>query len=103
MRWIWMFIFLNSLIISNLYASTYTGILPRDLSALTPLEGNAVSEFNDCNREIKRVYLNQLKVTAITGTYTATGTETVLIGSSTSAFTITLPAASTVGVTPALS
>lgn len=97
MRWIWMFIFLNSLIISNLYASTYTGILPRDLSALTPLEGNAVSEFNNSDREIKRVYQNQFKITSVTGTYTASGTETVLIGSSTAAFTITFPAASTVG------
>lgn len=84
-------------ITSNAFAATYTGTKLKDLNLTTPAEGNTkVSEFNNSDREIKTVILNQYKITAITGTYTCTGTETILIGSSTDSYLLSFPTASSV-------
>ena len=84
-------------IASNAFAATYTGTKPKDLDLTTPPEGTTkVSEFNNSDREIKTVMLNMCKITAITGTYTASGTETVIIGSSTASYLLSFPTASSV-------
>ena len=84
-------------ITSNAFAATYTGTKPKDLDLTTPPEGTTkVSEFNNSDREIKTVILNMCKITAITGTYTASGTETVIIGSNTASYLLSFPTATSV-------
>lgn len=85
---------------SSIWAATYTGTKPKDLDITTPTEGNTkISEFNNSDREIKTVITNLENITTITGTYTVTGTQTGILGSSTSAFTISFPDASTLATT----
>lgn len=89
--------FLLLVISSECLATTYTAVIPKDLDLTTPTEGSTKpSEVNNAFREIKTVYLNQLKITAITGTYTVVGTETVIIGSSTSPYLVSFPTPSSV-------
>ena len=84
-------------IASNAFAATYTGTKPKDFDLTTPPEGSTkVAEFNNSDREIKTVILNMCKITAITGTYTCTGTETTIIGSSTASYLLSFPTASSV-------
>jgi len=84
-------------ITSNVFAATYTGTKPMDLNLTTPTESNTkISEFNNSDREIKTVITNLENLTTVTGTYTVTGTQTGILGSSTSGFTISFPSASSV-------
>lgn len=81
---------------SSVWAATYNGTKPKDLDLTTPAEGNTkVSEFNNSDREIKTVITNLENITTVMGTYTVTGTQTGILGSSTAGFTISFPAAST--------
>ena len=85
------------LICTNAYATTYLGTKPMDLDLTTPTENNTkVREFNNANREIKTVITNLENITTVTGTYTVTGTQTGILGSSTSGYTISFPTASSV-------
>lgn len=89
-------IFLFLIILSSsVWATTYTATKPKDLDLTTPTESNTkVSEFNNSDREIKTVIVNLENITTVTGTYTVAGTQTGILGSSTSAFTISFPSAS---------
>lgn len=83
-------------------AATYEGIYPKDLansvgSVTTPAEGFKPSEVNDSIREIKIVEVGDHKITTVTGTYTVNGTDSVILGSSTSTYNITIGSATTVG------
>ena len=89
-------IFLLLIVVSSSIAATYTGTKPKDLDITTPTESNTkVSEFNNSDREIKIVITNLENLTTVTGTYTVAGTQTGILGSSTSHFTISFPTAST--------
>ena len=89
-------IFLLLIVFSSSIAATYTGTKPKDLDITTPTESNTkVSEFNNSDREIKIVITNLENLTTVTGTYTVAGTQTGILGSSTSSYTISFPAAST--------
>lgn len=91
-------IFLFLIILSSsVWATTYTGTKPKDLDITTPTESNTkISEFNNSDREIKTVITNLENITTVTGTYTVAGTQTGILGSSTSSFTISFPSASSV-------
>lgn len=87
-------IFITSKII---FATTFTGTKAKDYDITTPIENNTkISEFNNAIREVKIIETNEEKITNITGTYTVAGTETIILGSSTSGYTISFPTASTI-------
>ena len=97
MKKYWLLSFIFLLFSGSILAETYNGTKPMDLDPATPYGTSAPSSIDNAIREPKIVYINEHNISVATGTYTVTGTNTIIVGSSSSGFLVIFPTASTVG------